>query len=184
MRMILVIATIVLAAAASLALAQGVFAPNGGALDIDYGTGFGNQFSLASIGTDQTANIDAADHWELTEIAANGNITISTGAGQLSGLITLPAGGKYVLTAEFAGDFANSSGSVDYQWRNNTTSTLIGTTPTAEPRSNASDEVTTSSAVAYVVTTVETEVEVRIVSETGLTTIFDEAYVTIIDLAD
>jgi len=165
------------------ALGQGIHAPNGGDLTIDYGTGFGNQFSLANVGTDQTANIDAADHWELTEIAANGDITISTGAGQLSGLITLPAGGKFFLVAEFAGDFSNSSGSVAWQWRNNTAASLIGTTPIAEPRTNNTSEVNARSAVAYLETSASTEVEVRIISETNLTTIFDEAYITIIDLS-
>ena len=121
---------------------------------------------------DQNANLTVNNHVEFDEqrvVDASGRIAQSAGAGQLSGLFTLATGRVYLLAA-YVATTHGAAGTATFRWRNNTAAGFIGSqggsfTPAigGGPRALA---------WAIIVTSVETEVELRLDSApTNLTQI-------------
>lgn len=74
------------------------------------------RWGLFRTNTFQTSNITAGNHVEFDGVS--GNLAVSTGAGQLAGLITLTTGRAYLLTGEikYTTTSANPNEYVSFQW--------------------------------------------------------------------
>lgn len=118
---------------------------------------------------DQTANFANGNHIEFNNIVSQrGSITVSSGAGQTSGVVTLEAGKTYLLTA-YIKIIVNGSG--DYgilQFYNRTTATAFGHCATCTNNSGGANRPDQPTAVAVITTTVATEIEVRVITSNSL----------------
>ncbi len=82
-------------------------------------------FLIAPMGENQTTDLISSDHVEWRDGASgtawisdgSGKISVSTGAGQAAGIITLAPGLAYMLTAELGVEMTGSSSSAQVQWR-------------------------------------------------------------------
>ena len=99
-------------------------------------------YALLRMGTTQSSNLLAGDHVQfdtITEQSANADIAVSTGAGQLSGLITLPAGKIFEVSCELGVLFGSAVSNFRLQIRDNTAAALIGEFVFIEPFTLAGD---------------------------------------------
>ena len=132
----------------------------------------------------QVVNIDGGAHIEFFTIQDNtSDIILSTGIGQERGLITLPAGKIFHLISDLKCGFSGSTGLLGYQWTNNTDSIPIGSPGLTGPPSSTSNFTQLNLATAFIDTTSGVkEIEVRISSETALTSILFGSNATIVEI--
>ena len=129
-------------------------------------------YAMVSMGTSQDFNFSAGDHVEydqITEQSANADISVSTGAGQANGLITLPAGKVFKVEANIGVIFGSAASFLRIQIRDNTAGALVGEFANVEPLTVASDVASSETAHGYVPAS-STEIEVRIVFASGTIT--------------
>ena len=99
-------------------------------------------YALVRMGTTQSTNLTAGNHIQfnaISEQSANNDIGVSTGAGQLAGLISLPAGKVFELSAEVGVIFGSAASSFRFQFRDNTGAALLGDFVAIEPFTLAGD---------------------------------------------
>ena len=129
-------------------------------------------FAIVGLSATQNTNINANDHIEFDQIeqenAGGSGIAVSTGAGQLAGLITLPQGHVFKVTGYINTQFNSATNTLILAIRNNTDAVVLE--PHARiivnTNSGGSDQP-----ISYIDTTAEAkEIEVRIVSETAFIT--------------
>ena len=102
----------------------------------------GRGFIHAPKGTDQVSSFSANEHIEWDDVSpvwvSDGDITVSTGAGQLAGLITLPAGRAWLCMARLGVRFSGSAGELGYRWQrvSPSPSGAFGNGATVRPDSN------------------------------------------------
>jgi len=121
-------------------------------------------YAFISLSADQTSNLAVNNHVEFNTILNSvGGITISSGAGQANGLITLDAGKTYKITARIRGGFSNAAGWATFQIRNNTAGALIGRNGiTADMGANTN--AVQNDVMAIITTSAPTVIEVREIS--------------------
>jgi hypothetical protein len=126
-------------------------------------------YAFIDLTADQTTNLTANNHIQFNNIVAQrGSISVSTGAGQANGIITLEADKTYRLEANI---HVIVDGGTDYgtfQWRNNTTSTLIGKIATCTNNDVNTDRPDQPTAIAVITTTAPTNVELRVIASSSL----------------
>ena len=129
------------------------------------GVGSVGEYALVSMSGVQVTDLLAGDHVELDTINdQSGAFLLSTGAGQANGLITVPAGKVWILSAAWQIGYTGISGFLNLRWRNNTDAVLIGVAVNVNPETQTSDNAGLRSTVAIIDATLEAkEVEVRIV---------------------
>lgn len=117
----------------------------------------------------QTSNLGLNNHVEFqTADPANNGITVSAGGGQLDGLFTIAKDGDYLLECSLGSTFSASSGRVLFQWRNNTTATLVGGFGQNRPLTFAlNDNYIVGPAVAMESLSAGDQLEVRIITVTA-----------------
>lgn len=129
-------------------------------------------FAIVGLSATQNTNINANDHIEFDQIeqenAGGSGILVSTGAGQLAGLITLPQGHVFKVVGYINTQFNSATNTLILAIRNNTDAAVLE--PHARiivnTNSGGSDQP-----ISYIDTTAEAkEIEVRIVSETAFIT--------------
>ena len=126
-------------------------------------------YALLRMGTTQDSTAVAGNHVEfdtITEQSANADISVSTGAGQLDGLITLPAGKIFKVECQVAAILVSTVASFRLQIRDNTAGALIGDFVLVEPFSVASEVHSPVMCMAFAPAS-SLEIEARIVSVTG-----------------
>ncbi len=142
--------------------------------------------ALYSLSADQTANLALDDHIEFDTVEdESADMELETGAGQLDGIINLPPGKLFLLEAGMGALFTGTTGDLNFQWRNNTDTTLIGTVGEARAGTDANDTAYQNTAQATISTfDGAKEVEVRIIaSPTALTHIESTgAYIRILEI--
>jgi hypothetical protein len=122
-------------------------------------------FLHANLSEDQTSNFDAGDHIEFDGTYSNiGDITLSSGTGQISGIITLPAGKTYSMIAAVAIVGTAPGGTLFYRWKDRTHDVFIGDFTRAITNSFIVNAGYDNTALGSITTTEETEVEVYITS--------------------
>ena len=126
-------------------------------------------YGLLSLSGVQVTDLLAGDHIEIDTINdSSGDILVSTGAGQANGLITLPAGKVWILSAAWQIGFTGPATFLNLRWRNNTDAALIGIAVNINPETQASDVAGLRATVAIIDATLEAkEVEVRIIGNLG-----------------
>ena len=129
-------------------------------------------FALIRMGTTQSSNLLAGDHIQfnaITEQSANADISVSTGAGQANGLITLPADKIFEVSCELGVLFGSAVSNLRLQIRDNTAAALIGEFVFIEPFTLAGD--VHSSSVCWAFAPASTlEIEARIILVGGTIT--------------
>jgi len=84
-------------------------------------------FLIADLSGDQTTNISATNHIEFNTVIESNGITLSTGAGQLSGLIQgLKADTVYIFEAGLTIAGSTNAAELQYKFRDNTLASDIG----------------------------------------------------------
>lgn len=79
-------------------------------------------FLNAPLDVDQTTGLSGHVEWRDSGDVENGGwqtsgqISVSTGAGQLAGIVTLPEGRKWLVQAHLAASFSSSTGLLGCQW--------------------------------------------------------------------
>ncbi|MEE8551515.1 MAG: hypothetical protein V3T08_09720 [Gemmatimonadota bacterium] len=115
--------------------------------------GAAKDFAFIGLSANQTTNIANGNHveWDtIREAAVGSGITLSTGAGQADGLITLPAGKIFVMESgiEWAGSASTSS--MQVVWSNNTDVVLIGNIPAMRTLTSALNVSPVDQIVAFI----------------------------------
>ncbi len=129
-------------------------------------------YALISLGTTQSTDLLAGDHIQfnaITEQSANNDISVSTGAGQANGLVTLPAGKVFELSCEVGVLFGSAVSSFRLQFRNNTGAVLLGEFVQIEPFTLAGDVHASSVCWAFAPAGA-LEIEARLVFVSGTIT--------------
>ena len=124
----------------------------------------GYQYAFLTLSGNQTTNIAVNNHIEFDTI--DGNLILSTGAGQADGKITLYADYLYRLKACLYTDFVNN-GEIGYRWYDITNSNYIGSAGVVYVREVSEAIITPAT---------EIQVELRLFAVTNLTTIFGTIY--------
>ncbi len=126
----------------------------------------GGLFATISLSATQNANINAGDHIELDTIkqeSPSSGITVSAGAGQLAGLVTLPQGHVFKLSGYLNAQANSATNNLILQFRNNTDALLLG--PETRIIMNTNSWGSTVP-IAFIDTEAEAkEIEIRIISE-------------------
>ncbi len=126
---------------------------------------------------DQSSNLATNDHVEFNGQIANdggGFIALSSGAGQAQGLITLAAEKKYILMAGLNCIFGSAAGIARFQWAVNSPGPFLdGNIAEVQPATFTLDRGKTTMAMMILdlVGGAQSEVELRIVGVSGLTSI-------------
>lgn len=144
-------------------------------------------YMLASMSA-QSSNFTPPDHIEFNsvlDVDASGDIVLTTGAGQLAGLITLGANRIYEVSAQLSTEFLGATGAFAYSWRNNTAAADIGTRGSQRPQTHigSTAEQGIASAIVVVGATPQ-EIELRIRSSSQVFSIraLDESYFRIVEI--
>ncbi len=126
-------------------------------------------YALIRMGSTQSSDLGANDHIQfdsITEQSANNDISVSTGAGQANGLVTLPAGKVFELSCEVGVIFGTAASSFRLQFRNNTGAVLLGEFVAIEPFTLAGDLHSSSVCWAFAPAGA-LEIEARIIFVSG-----------------
>ncbi len=142
-------------------------------------------FLFADLSVDQITDLGVNDHVEFNTIIESNNITLSTGAGQLSGLIgNLKADTVYMFEAGLTIAGSTNTAELQYQFRDNTTTTVIGhLSNSIMVSSNANVSFQPIVSAIHKTSGAVTEVELRITLNNSVTAIeSDFAYLRVIEL--
>ncbi len=123
---------------------------------------------------EQTTDLLVGDHVEFDDqliVDASGDISLTVGAGQLAGLITLAAGKVYEVTAGIRADFSAAGGVVRFRLRDNTGAVEFGNQNELFARTGTSHVHSMETATGIIAPTVTTEIELRITAVVSLITI-------------
>lgn len=132
-------------------------------------------YAQVFLGADQTARIANSNHIEFDQVT--GNITITTGSGQVNGQVNLKANNVYKITA---GIRVESSQRIKVRLYDVTNATYIG--PQIDTQSvRVADSDTSVGTIATIYSnSVDTVLELRIVDYTGVTKIYaDSTFINI-----
>ncbi len=133
---------------------------------------FQGEYAVASMSGRQTSNLGSGNHIEFDTLVTNGSlVTLSTGAGQADGKLTLAAGHTYKLTGYFRveWDIPAVGDRIFADLRNNTDAVVM---QRCGLHSRDWDQATNNSdmpvTIAFLVTTTATkEIELRLASKVG-----------------
>lgn len=120
--------------------------------------------------TQPSTRLNAGDHIELDTIfdeSPSSGILVSTGADQANGLVTLPQGHVFKVSGYLNGTFNASTVFAIHAIRNNTLAAIVS--PNARTFSRNANNADSHVPIAFIDTDGgATEIEWRIISETGL----------------
>ncbi|MEE9278197.1 MAG: hypothetical protein V3V06_07270 [Dehalococcoidia bacterium] len=134
-------------------------------------TGYG----LVVMGADQAADLAAGDHVEFSGFDGEArDISVSSGAGQANGLITLEPG-IWRMECWLRGFFSGSTGGFEFQFRDNAASAVFGVGGRLEPQTGAANQHTVAACHGMEEFLVATEIEVRILFNSLLTELEESA---------
>ena len=128
------------------------------------GTG---EFLTASLAADH-ANASATEHVEFDTKDVDGGIELQTGAGQLDGIFELLSSRKYYLEAAVRPEFAGATGVCVMVWYDRTGAAEIGSRAIYQAMDFAGNDANQPVISTLFEPTVNSDVEVRVISETGL----------------
>lgn len=123
-----------------------------------------NEYAYITMSEDQTSAIDANNAIAFNTLSA-GNITFDSANYR----VTLKKNRTYVMRASLLSGFSGNTGVARYQFYNVTTSAFIGTRAYSLAVTNAGHESSSTDAFVQITPTVDTIIDLRIVSETALT---------------
>ena len=137
------------------------------------GTGGATTKSIAfiNLSSNQNSNIANGNHIEYDSIVfQKGNdISLSTGSGQSNGIVTLPAGKTFKITANCSIRFGGNTGTVGILIKNITAGTYLNYGGKYQtPNFAAQSEFITMAPVGFITTTVSTNIHVEIESPVSL----------------
>ena len=146
-----------------------------------------DEHAVISLSTDQTANLSNGDHIEFDTIVTNGTlVTLSTGAGQADGKVTLVAGHTYKITLLFTikWDSPAVDDRIGALIRNNTDSTTLERALVFSRDWDNTDNVTNRPVViAFLETTVDSkEIEAQLTAKSGTFTSVKDSATLIIEV--
>lgn len=133
------------------------------------GGGAAKLFATISLSASQNTNVQAGDHIQFDTIkqeSPSSGITVSTGAGQANGLVTLPQGHVFKLSGYVNSQANSATNNLILQFRNNTDALLLGPETRIIMNTNSWGSCIP---IAFIDTAAEAkEIELRIIAEVAL----------------